>query len=120
MGTDTHVVLVPILGVPVPVPLLHPFSGIINDGVSSNVNIMRSPAATVGSTATNGPAHIPTPPGTGFQKPPANKGTITVGSQTVRINGKSAARNGDIAVTCNDPADAPVGRVVAVGSVLIG
>jgi uncharacterized Zn-binding protein involved in type VI secretion len=120
IGTDTHIVLVPILGVPVPIPLLHPFSGIINDALSSNVNIMRCPAATVGSTATNGPAHIPTPPGTGFQKPPANKGTITVGSQTVRINGKSAARHGDVADTCNDPKDAPAGKVVAAGSVLIG
>jgi uncharacterized Zn-binding protein involved in type VI secretion len=120
VGTDTHVVLVPILGVPIPVPLPHPFVGIISGGVSSNVNIMGSPAATVGSTATNGPVHLPAPPGTGFQKPPTNKGTITVGSQMVNINGKAAARHGDIAETCNDPADAPVGHVVAVGTVFIG
>lgn len=120
VGTDTHVVFVQVLGVPIPVPLPHPFTGIINGGVSSDVNIMGSPAATVASTATNGPAHIPAPPGTGFQKPPSNKGTIKVGSQTVNINGKAAARHGDIAETCNDPADAPVGQVVAVGSVFIG
>ena len=48
------------------------------------------------------------------------KATITVGSQTVKINGKAAARMGDTAKTCNDPADAPVGTVIAAGTVLIG
>lgn len=120
VGTDTHVVFVQVLGVPIPVPLAHPFSGPISGGVSSNVNIMGSPAATVGSTAINSPAHLPAPPGTGFQKPPSNKGTIKVGSQSVNINGKAAARQGDSAETCNDPSDAPVGKVVAVGSVFIG
>jgi uncharacterized Zn-binding protein involved in type VI secretion len=81
---------------------------------------MKMPAATVDSTADNTPPHIPTPPGTSFQSPPANKATIKVGSPTVKINGKMAARNGDIAETCNDPADLPIGQVVASGSVLIG
>jgi uncharacterized Zn-binding protein involved in type VI secretion len=76
------------------------------------------PAATADSTATNIPAHIPQ--GGPFQKPPANKGTIKMGSTTVKINGKMAARNGDMAETCNDPADLPVGTVVAVGTVFIG
>jgi hypothetical protein len=31
-----------------------------------------------------------------------------------------AARNGDTAMTCNDPVDLPVGKVVAVGTVFIG
>jgi uncharacterized Zn-binding protein involved in type VI secretion len=81
---------------------------------------MGMPAATVDSTADNLPPHIPTPPGTTFQKPPANKATIKLGSPTVKINGKMAARNGDMAMTCNDPADLPVGTVVAVGTVMIG
>jgi uncharacterized Zn-binding protein involved in type VI secretion len=55
-----------------------------------------------------------------FQKPPANKATIRIGSATVKINGKFAARNGDTASTCNDPADLPVGQVIAVGTVFIG
>jgi uncharacterized Zn-binding protein involved in type VI secretion len=38
----------------------------------------------------------------------------------VRINGKAAARDGDRAETCNDPADAPIGIVVARGNVRIG
>ena len=81
---------------------------------------MGMPAATVNSTADNAPPHIPTPPGASFQKPPANKGTITLGSATVMINGKPAARNGDTAMTCNDPVDMPVGQVIAVGTVFIG
>jgi uncharacterized Zn-binding protein involved in type VI secretion len=119
VAVDTHIVIVP--GTPpVPTPLPHPFAGPIGGSLSGNVRIMGLGAATVGSTADNVPPHIPTPPGTSFQKPPANKGTVQVGSPTVRINGKAAARNGDRAMTCNDPADLPVGTVIAIGTVLIG
>jgi uncharacterized Zn-binding protein involved in type VI secretion len=86
--------------------------------LSSDVKIEGKPAAVQGSTATNTPSHVPQ--GGPFQKPPANKATVQLGSTTVLINGKPAARNGDIALTCNDPADAPVGTVVAAGTVLIG
>lgn len=118
---DTHIVMVPTPpGQPVPTPLPHPFSGIINGALSNNTKIMGQPAAMVGSTADNTPPHLPTPPGTSFQKPATNKATIQLGSQTVMINGKPAARNGDTALTCNDPADLPVGKVIAVGTVMIG
>lgn len=120
VAVDTHIVLVPSPGGPVPTPLPHPFSGIINGALSSNVKIMGMPAATVDSTADNTPPHLPTPPGTSFQSPPGNKASIMVGSQTVKINGKAAARNGDTAETCNDPANLPAGTVIAVGTVLIG
>lgn len=118
VATDTHIVMIPSPGGPVPTPLPHPFTGIIDGSLSSDVNIEGKPAATQGSTATNTPAHIPQ--GGPFQKPPANRGTIQLGSGTVLINGKPAARNGDAAITCNDPADLPAGTVVAVGTVLIG
>lgn len=121
VAVDIHIVMVPAPpGPPVPTPLPHPFSGIINGNLSSDVKIMGMPAATVDSTADNTPPHIPTPPGVSFQKPPANKATIKIGSQTVKINGKAAARNGDTAETCNDPTDLLVGTVVAAGTVLIG
>src|SRR3954454_6696260 len=92
---DTHIVMVPAGPSLVPTPLPHPFAGLINGGLSSDVNVMGMAAATGGSTADNTPQHAPTPPGTSFQAPPANKGTIKVGSPTVNINGKQAARNGD-------------------------
>jgi uncharacterized Zn-binding protein involved in type VI secretion len=104
----------------VPTPLPHPFDGVLDGNLSGDVKILGQPAATVGSTATNTPAHLPTPPGTSFQVPPANRGTVQTGSATVRINGKPAARAGDTALTCNDPTDLPVGQVVAAGTVRIG
>lgn len=120
VGSDIHIVMVPTPTGTIPTPLPHPFMGIISGGLSSDVNIMGQPAATVDSTADNTPAHIPMPPGTAFQSPPSNKGTIKIGSPTVRINGKQAARNGDMAMTCNDPSDLPVGSVIAVSTVFIG
>ena len=51
---DTHIVMVPSAGGPVPTPLPHPFTGIIDGNLSSDVMIMGMPAATVGSTATGG------------------------------------------------------------------
>ena len=119
-ATDTHIVMVPQGTSLVPTPLPHPFAGIINDGLSSNVRIMGRAAATVGSTADNTPPHIPMAPGTSFQNPPSNKATIRIGSSTVKINGKAAARHGDAAMTCNDPTDLPIGQVIAVGTVFIG
>lgn len=120
VGVDTHIVLVPTPGGSVPTPLPHPFLGRIDGGLVQTVKIGGQPAAVVGSTATNAPAHIPTPPGVSFQKPPANRGTVFQGSATVLIGGKPAARLGDPVTTCNDPADLPVGQIVAAGTVLIG
>lgn len=120
IATDTHIVMVPSPVGLVPTPLPHPFTGILSGGLSRDVKIMGLPAATVQSTADNTPPHIPTPPGTAFQNPPANKGTIRMGSPTVKINGQMAARNGDLAATCNDPTELPVGTVIAGGTVLIG
>jgi uncharacterized Zn-binding protein involved in type VI secretion len=119
VAVDTHVVMVP--GTPpAPTPLPHPFSGVLSDGLSPDVKIGGLPAATVGSVANNTPPHVPATPGTAFQRPPANKGTVQQGSATVMINGKPAARAGDQALTCNDPVDVPAGTVVASGRVLIG
>ncbi len=122
VATDIHIVLVPPPGPGplIPTPLPHPFTGIINGGLSPDVKIMGMPAAVVGSMADNTPPHIPTPPGVSFQRPPSNKATIQLGSPTVMINGKMAARMGDVAMTCNDPSDLPVGTVIAAGTVMIG
>ena len=119
MATDTHIIMIPAPpGPPIPTPLPHPFIGIIDSNLSSDVKIMGMPAATVDSMASNTPPHIPQ--GGPFQKPPSNKATIKIGSTTVKINGKMAARNGDTAMTCNDPSDLPIGKIIAVGTVIIG
>jgi uncharacterized Zn-binding protein involved in type VI secretion len=119
-ATDIHIVIVPAGPAQVPTPLPHPFDGAISGGTVATVKIGGQAAAVAGSTADNSPAHTATSPGVSFQKPPANKATITKGSATVKIGGKPAARSGDMAETCNDPADAPVGTVKATGTVFIG
>lgn len=117
-ATDMHLIQPP--GAPPPPPVLvpHPFTGIIDGSLSANVNIEKRAAATVNSTATNTPPHIPI--GGVFVNPPKNRATIVKGSATVFINRKAAARSGDPALTCNDPVDLPVGTVVAAGTVNIG
>lgn len=110
-AVDTHLIQPP-SGPPVPVP--HPFDGVIDGGLSHNVRINGRPAATVGSTATNTPPHIPQ--GGTFVNPPTNQGRISTGSSTVRINHKPAARADDTALTCNDPVPAPVGTVVVASA----
>jgi len=120
VATDTHIVLLPPPGPgpPVPTPLPHPFAGILQIALSPTVKIMGRPAATVDSIAVNMPPHIPQ--GGPFQKPPSNQGKVIIGSPTVKINGKMAARNDDMVQTCNDPVDLPVGKIIAVGTVMIG
>ncbi|HPS88739.1 MAG TPA: PAAR domain-containing protein [Methanosarcina vacuolata] len=118
VGIDIHIVMIPSPTGQVPTPLPHPFNGTIDSNLSQNVKIMGKPAATKDSKATNTPMHIPQ--GGQFQKQPSNKATIFIGSPTVKINGKMAARSGDVALTCNDPTDLPSGTVVATGTVYIG
>jgi len=116
VAVDIHLIQPPGPVSPIPVP--HPFNGIIDGGVSGDVTIGGAPAATLNSTATNTPPHIPI--GGTFVNPPLNRATIVKGSSTVTINGKPVARAGDTARTCNDPVELPVGTVVAAGQVLIG
>lgn len=119
VAVDTHLYLIPLPPPPKPVPLPSPFNGIISIGCSTNVMIEGRPAATVNSIAINTPPHLPQ--GGPFVKPPTNQGRIIIGSMTVMINGKPAARNGDTAMTCNDPVDLPIGKVVVpFSTVMIG
>src|SRR4051794_41933328 len=97
----------------VPTPLPHPFSGLLDGSLCSTVTIGGQAAAIVGSTATNQPAHLPTPPGTSFVTPPTNRATVMLGSATVTIGGQPAAPAGDTAPTGNDPAALPGGARVA-------
>lgn len=122
VAVDTHIFMLPPPGPGplVPTPLPSPFNGAIVGGCSTNVMIEGKPAAVVGSTVNNVPLHMPQ--GGPLQKPATNQGEILMGSMTVKINGKPAARMGDTCETCNDPAPLPVGKVVVAGApkVLIG
>jgi uncharacterized Zn-binding protein involved in type VI secretion len=120
-AVDIHIVMVPTPGgPPTPTPLPHPFNGLLDGNLSSNVRIMGRPAATQGSTANNQPPHLPTPPGTAFQIPPTNQATIMMGSSTVKINNKPAARAGDQTQTCADPTPNMSATLIATGTVFIG
>jgi uncharacterized Zn-binding protein involved in type VI secretion len=122
-GKDTHVVDVPSATGSVPTPLPgHIFSGTLTSGASSDVRIDGLPAAVVGTVATNFPEHSPMPPGISFTKPPpSNRGTVSHGSSSVRINGSAAARLDDLVRTCNYPADADTSAITSgSGTVTIG
>jgi uncharacterized Zn-binding protein involved in type VI secretion len=120
LATDTHIIMTPSPGGPVPTPTPHPFAGKLLNNLSPNVQIDGLAAATVGSVALNMPPHVPIGAGP-FQKPPSNQGTVQTGSATVLINGRPAARAGDTVLTCNDPVDLPVGTIAAGSTqVLIG
>jgi uncharacterized Zn-binding protein involved in type VI secretion len=83
VGVDTHIIMIPSPGGPIPTPLPHPFVGMIDSGCSTSVNIMGMAAATVDSQASAMPPHIPQ--GGPFQKPPSNKAKIIIGSPDVFI-----------------------------------
>jgi uncharacterized Zn-binding protein involved in type VI secretion len=118
IGLDLHLVVVPGAGSS---SLPHPFSGTITSETVAAVKIAGAAAATVGSVATNSPAHVPTPPGTSFVTPPANRGEVSAGSTSVTIGGKAAARLGDPVRTCNDPTDADTSAITSgATTVMIG
>jgi uncharacterized Zn-binding protein involved in type VI secretion len=117
---DTHVLMVPSPGGPVPTPTQMPFAGLLSGNLSPNVKIEGRAAATVGSTASNQPPHV-APPTSPFQVLPSNQGSIRTGSSSVFINGKPAARAGDSAQTCSDPNPNLNAKVVAPpGTIYIG
>jgi uncharacterized Zn-binding protein involved in type VI secretion len=117
-ATDTHVVMVPTSGGPVPTPMSFEFAGRILAGCATTVLIGGQPAAVLGCVAQNLPPHVPEEGH--FAEEPTNEATVTFGSDTVSIEGKPVVRNGDRAMTCNDPAPLPVGVVEATGTVLVG
>jgi len=92
IGVDTHIIMIPTPGGPVPTPLPHPFNGMINLNCSTSVFIQGQPAATVDSQATNTPPHIPQ--GGPFQVPPTNMAKIIMGSTSVFIGSGSAGGGG--------------------------
>jgi len=101
-----------------------PFNGVLTGKLSSNVTINGLPAAMVDSTLTNTMMHaqflLSNFPGCSFVNPPKDQGTVIMGSAKVFINGKAAARDGDIVETCADPMPNQTGKLIAVSTVMIG
>lgn len=115
---DIHIVMVPSATGAVPTPIPHPFNGRLLQGLSTDVMIDGLPAAVQGSVAKNLPPHVPQ--GGTFQTPPRNEGTVQVGSATVMIDGKPAARVTDQVLTCFDVPGTPGTIVSGSPTVMIG
>jgi len=102
MGVDTHLIQPPAPGPPVPVP--HPFIGMILDPVDyipvlgATVHVNGLPAAVAGTGAQPTPPHIPI--GGTFVKPPGNEGEMFMGSTTVSFDGFPASYGGLPVLTC--------------------
>jgi uncharacterized Zn-binding protein involved in type VI secretion len=116
VAVDTHLVIPEGGGTPVATPL--PFQGRLDTSLSADVLAENLPVAMVGSVATQSPGHVVAPKS--FAKPPSNRATVVKGSGTVLVNDVALARAGDVAETCNDPADLPVGTIQAQSTVRAG
>ncbi len=118
MAIDTHIVMIPSPGGPIPTPLPSPFQGQLNSGLVPTVKIAGQPAAVVGSGADNVPAHSGRRPLPGTA---VEQGDDPAGSTSVKFGGKFAARNLDPVVTCDDLSPgAAKGQVIAFGAVMVG
>ena len=118
VGIDTHIVLLPSPGGPVPTPMPFSFSGPLQDSLSQSVCADNMNVAIEGSGASAIPPHIPM--GGPFQKPPASKGSVSSASGAVFADNKGIARANDPVRCCNDPADQDTGHVIAVATVFAG
>ncbi len=117
VGVDTHIVMIPSPAGPVPTPLPSPFTGKLSAALSATIVIDDRAAAVKGSAADNRPAHVPA--GGPFQRPPLDRAVVDQGAITVLAEGKPLARHGDVAMTCNDPADQPNGTILVTGCTVI-
>ncbi|MEM6791891.1 MAG: PAAR domain-containing protein [Myxococcota bacterium] len=118
VAIDTHIEMVPSPAGPVATPLPNPFDGTLMQNLSQTVYADGKQIATEGSVAMNGPPHLPN--SGPFQRPPADRGTVKSGAPTVKADGRPVARHADPVDTCNDPADAPKGQIVAQSTVKVG
>jgi RHS repeat-associated protein len=130
IGIDIHLIQPPGPVPPIPVP--HPFIGIVYDpigqvvGMAINASISGlfggsfkgpvlingMPAANTGMRVKSMPVHMPI--GGVFVNPPSNEGTIITGSKTVHVLGASGARLTSSVITCNDPVNLPTSVVMSI------
>jgi uncharacterized Zn-binding protein involved in type VI secretion len=77
-----------------------PFSAPLLMGLATKVLIGGKPAAVMGSSGLNTPPHVGLHASDPFMAPPTQQGRVMVGSPTVLIEGKPAARTGSPCVMC--------------------
>jgi uncharacterized Zn-binding protein involved in type VI secretion len=94
-----------------------PFSAPLLQGLATKVLIAGKPAAVQGSSGFNTPPHVGLHPSDPFMVPPQQRGTVVMGSTTVLIEGKPAARTGSPCTVC---AGLPGQLAGTAATVLIG
>jgi uncharacterized Zn-binding protein involved in type VI secretion len=104
------------VGAPMPAPPM-PFSAPLLQGLATKVLIGGKPAAVQGSSGFNTPPHVGLHPSDPFMAPPQQRGTAMVGSTTVLVEGKPAARTGSACTVC---AGLPGQLTGTAATVLIG
>jgi RHS repeat-associated protein len=104
VGLDVHIVQPP--GTVPPVPIPHPFVGIVLDPfdylplIGSSVKVNGLPRAQAGSAGLALPPHLPI--GGVFVKPPGSEGELFMGSSTVEVEGEPFGYLGLPVLSCSD------------------
>ncbi len=104
LGLDVHIVQPP--GTVPPVPIPHPFIGIVFDAfdylplIGSTITVNGLPRGQAGSAGLPLPSHLPI--GGVFVKPPGNEGELFMGSSTVEADGEPFSYLGLPALSCAD------------------
>lgn len=104
VGLDVHIVQPP--GTVPPVPIPHPFVGIVFDPfdylplIGSTVKVNGLPRAQAGSAGLSLPPHLPI--GGLFVKPPESEGELFMGSSTVEVEGEPFGYLGLPVLSCSD------------------
>ena len=112
MGVDIHIIQPP--GPVPPVPIPHPFIGIVFDPmefipfIGASILVNGIPRAQAGTTVKGLPPHFPI--GGMFVKPPTNDGEIYMGSLTVMAEFEPLAFMGAPVMTCQDVGKSSVKR----------
>ncbi len=112
LGVDIHIIQPP--GPVPPVPIPHPFIGMVYDPMEFvpilGASIMAGgiPRAQAGTTVKGMPPHIPI--GGVFVKPPSNDGEIFMGSFSVPAEGEPLTFFGVPVLTCQDVGMMPIPR----------
>jgi len=106
----------PATGAPQPAPPL-PFAAPLLSGLATRTLISGKPAAVQGSSGLNTPPHLGLHASDPFMVPTTQRAQVTVGSSSVLIEGRPAARTGS---TCTICAGTPGQLNGSAATVLIG
>jgi uncharacterized Zn-binding protein involved in type VI secretion len=88
------------VGAPMPSPAPLPFSAPLVQALATTVTIGGKPAAVQGSSGVNTPPHVGLHATDPFMVPVMQRGMVTMGSTSVLIEGKPAAKTGSTCTVC--------------------